>query len=253
MIRVLDWGLEGIGRYVVIGRHETDHGPYYNVTWPGYAGVLTAMAPGRFSAAINQAPRQQPSGTRLVDEVIVHLGMFRSLGTLPVSHLLRHVFEEAPDYAAAVEMLMGETNLAMPALFTLSGTEPDEACVIEAIGRKRFLHPAAAAPQRIVGVANDWLSEGLPGAARDNALAWSTHDTPKASNVERRRTICRLQEGAFAGVADLRPPVINGHTVIVASANARAGRLTVEALDHGGGSRRGLPRVVSRASIGAPH
>ena len=31
-------------------------GDFVNVTWPGYVGTLTASAPGRFAAAINQAP-----------------------------------------------------------------------------------------------------------------------------------------------------------------------------------------------------
>jgi hypothetical protein len=31
-------------------------GEYYSVTWPGYVGTLTALAPDRFAAAINQAP-----------------------------------------------------------------------------------------------------------------------------------------------------------------------------------------------------
>jgi hypothetical protein len=31
-------------------------GEYHNITWPGYVGILTASAPGRFAAAINQAP-----------------------------------------------------------------------------------------------------------------------------------------------------------------------------------------------------
>jgi hypothetical protein len=252
MIRVLDWGLRSIGQYVVVGRHETDHGVYYNVTWPGFAGVLTAMAPGRFSAAINQAPRQMPFGMRWLDEVIVHLGMYRTLGTIPVAHLLRRVFEEAADYQGAQDMLMDESiDLAMPALFTLSGVEAEESCVIEAIGRKRFLNAAVAAPDGIVGVANNWLTPGLPGVARDNSLAWSKHTTTTASNQERRSTVCDLQRRPFAGVADLTPPVLNGHTVLVATANARQGTLTVEALDHGG-DRHGLPHVVSHARIGFP-
>jgi hypothetical protein len=252
MIRVLDWGLRSIGQYVVVGRHDTDHGVYYNITWPGFAGVLTAMAPGRFSAAINQAPRQMPSGLRWLDEFIVHLGMYRALGTIPVAHHLRRVFEEAPDYLTAQRMLMDTTiDLAMPALFTLSGIEAGESCVIEAIGRKRILNASGASPDGIVGVANNWLSPGLPGVARDNSLAWSKHTTTTASNHERRSTVCQLQRGAFAGVVDLTPPVLNGHTVIVATANARLGTLAVEALDHGA-DRHALPHVVSRVSIGSP-
>src|SRR5262245_5379911 len=56
LIRVLDWGLEGLGRHVVIARHDGKAGPWFNATWPGFAGVLTAVAPGRFAAAFNQAP-----------------------------------------------------------------------------------------------------------------------------------------------------------------------------------------------------
>jgi hypothetical protein len=252
MIRVLDWGLRGIGRYVVIGQHDTDHGVYFNVTWPGYAGVLTAMAPGRFSAAINQAPRLRPSGMRWLDEVIVHLGMFRTMGTIPVSHLLRRVFEEAADYASAQGILMDESiDLAMPALFTLSGIEAAESCVIEAIGCKRVLHASMPASDGIVGVANNWLSPDLPGEARDSALARTKHKTTAAANTARRNSVCQLQRGAFAGVIDLTPPVLNGLTVLVAIANARQGTLVVEALDHGA-DRNALPHVVSRVSIGGP-
>jgi hypothetical protein len=249
MIRVLDWGLPGIGKHLVIGRHDSDHGPYLNISWPGYAGILTAMAPGRFSAAINQAPRQSPVGLRWLDEAIVHLAMYRAPGTIPAAHLLRRVFEEAADFAAAVAMLADESHdLAMPALFTLSGTAPEEGCVIEAIGRKRVLTRAVAAEGGIVGVANNWVSAGLPGIARDNALAWSTNTTVEANNAERRDTVCRLQRGPFAGVVDLTPPVLNGHSVLVASANAKAGELAVEALDQGG-DPTALPRVVARRAL----
>ena len=251
MIRVLDWGLPGIGKHLVIGRHASDHGGYLNVTWPGYAGILTAMAPGRFSAAINQAPRQAPTGLRWLDEAIVHLAMYRRPGTIPAAHLLRKVFEEAPDYAAALAMLSeGAYELAMPAIFTLSGAAPGEGAIVEAIGRKRIVTRSDKAQGGIIGVANDWLSPGLPGAARDNALAWSTNTTVEANNAERRETACRLQLSPFAGVADLKPPILNGHTVLVASANAATGMLEVEALDQGG-DRLSLPRVVARRRVAA--
>src|SRR5487761_1141752 len=89
MIRVLDWGMPGLGRHVVVARHETAHGPFYNATWPGYAGVLTAMAPGRFCAAINQAPRVPALGHRALDEVVTRLRVLLTQGTLPAAHLLR--------------------------------------------------------------------------------------------------------------------------------------------------------------------
>ena len=53
MLRTLDWPLDGLGRDVVVARFEGTEGRYDAVTWPGFVGIATAMAPGRFSAAIN--------------------------------------------------------------------------------------------------------------------------------------------------------------------------------------------------------
>jgi hypothetical protein len=50
--RTLDWPFRGLGRHVEIALQEGPAGPFYNVTWPGAAGALTALAPGRFAAAI---------------------------------------------------------------------------------------------------------------------------------------------------------------------------------------------------------
>jgi hypothetical protein len=250
MIRILDWSFEGLGQHVVIARHDTDHGPYYNVTWPGYAGVLTAMAPGRFSAAINQAPRQTHVGLRWVDEVIVHLGMYHSRGTVPASHLLRRVMEEAPDYKSAIAMLMdGGTELAMPALYALSGTRPEEGCIVEAIGRRRFLHPCAGDPAGILGIANDWLSPGLPGVARENRLNREAHGSAAAGNRARRAFVRGLHANTAIGAAEIAPPVLNPDTVLVATANAAAGTLRVDALARTG--RKTLPLPVSTARIAA--
>ena len=54
--RTLDWPFPGLGRHVEIALMRGSAGEFYNVTWPGYVGVLTASAPGRFAACINQAP-----------------------------------------------------------------------------------------------------------------------------------------------------------------------------------------------------
>jgi hypothetical protein len=249
MIRVLDWGLSGLGRHVVIARHATPVGPFLSATWPGYAGVLTAMAPGRFSAAINQAPRIPIGFSLVVDEVIAHLRMLCRGGTLPAAHLLRRAFETAPDFAGAVAILTDPAvDLAVPAIFTLAGVEADEACVIEAIGRERRIHRPDAA-SGAVGVANDWLSRDLAGRPRIHAAAWSRDMTPAENNRLRRGTICALQAGAFRGATDLAEPVLNDHTVIVAAMNARRGEMTVEALDPP--SPGGLPVVVAARRVAA--
>ena len=249
LIRVLDWGLTGIGRHVVIARHDSAVGPFYNATWPGYAGVLTAMAPDRFAAAINQAPRLPILGPRWIDELLGRLRLLRQTGTIPAAHLLRRVFEEARHYDAALAMLADERHvLAMPALFTLSGTTADEACVIEAIGRERRLHRGEPAQGFTIGVANDWLSPDLAGVPRRHAVEWSADVSPRENNRVRRGAICAVQKGRFRGIADLAAPVLNSHTVMVAAANAATGEMMVEALDPVPGAGK-LPRVVARREL----
>ena len=248
LIRVLDWGLTGIGRYVVIAGHETAHGPFYNVTWPGFVGVLTAMAPGRFAVAINQAPRIQILGPRWIDEALSRAHLLRLAGALPAAHLLRRVCEEASDYEGAVTMLMDRSILlATPAIFSLSGSERRQCCVIEAIARDRRLHRGAESDNFTVGVANDWLSPDLDGVPRPHALEWERM-TPRENNRIRREAICALQGGAFAGTGDLAPPVLNGHTVLVAAANAATGEMLVEALDPLPGQGP-IPQVVARRIV----
>jgi hypothetical protein len=249
LIRVLDWGLSGIGRHVVIAHHATPVGPFFSATWPGYAGALTAMAPGRFSAAINQAPRIPIGGSVIIDEAIAHLRMLCRGGTLPAAHLLRQICETAPDFATAVGLLTDKAvDLAVPAIFTVAGIAADEARVIEGIGRERRIHRPDKA-SGVVGVANDWLSPDLPGQPRVHAASWSKDISPTENNRLRRTAICALQAGAFHGAADLAEPVLNDHTVIVASMNARRGEMSVEALDPPAAG--GLPVVVATRRIAA--
>src|SRR6185503_2298609 len=56
LARTLDWPFPGLGRHLEVARMRGPAGDFENVTWPGYVGALTASAPGRFAAAINQAP-----------------------------------------------------------------------------------------------------------------------------------------------------------------------------------------------------
>jgi hypothetical protein len=49
---------------------------------------------------------------------------------IPPAHLLRSIFETAPDYAGAKKLLC-ETPLAVPAIFLLAGIQDGEGCVIE--------------------------------------------------------------------------------------------------------------------------
>jgi len=189
-------------------------------------------------------------GLQIVDEIVTRLRVMRSRGAVPGAHLLRQVFERAPDYKAALEMLANESvNLAMPALFTLAGTEPHQGCVIEAFGRVRRVHRLAGAENGALGVANQWLSADLKGKPRNRATGTGPAMTAEANNRARRTMVAKLQGDAFRGAADLREPVLNSHTVMVVVANARRGEMMVEALEASGGSV--IPRVVARRSITA--
>ena len=63
LVRVLDWLTPGLGRELVAARVAGAAGPFTTLTWPGYTGLLQAMAPQRFSAALNQAPMRAPLGS----------------------------------------------------------------------------------------------------------------------------------------------------------------------------------------------
>jgi hypothetical protein len=251
LIRVLDWGLKGTGRYGVIARHESDAGDFYNATWPGYAGVITAMAPGRFAAAINQAPRIADLGVRWMDEAVARWRMLCARTALPASHLLRRAFEQARDYDAALGMLM-DTGIfvAVPAIFTLAGAKSGEGAVIEAFGAERRLHRASAESGFVVGVANDWLSGDLTGAPRAHAVRRATRESPAENNRQRRAQVCDLNRlGRFEGAGDVQVPVLNAHTAMIATANAAAGTFHVEMLDRVGDSA--MPQVVARRALQA--
>ncbi len=217
MLRVLDWPMHGLGRHVVVARERTKMGPFYNVTWPGAVGVLTAMAPGRFAAAINQAPMRRHRLTLAGDWAKNRIDVWRTRA-LPPAHLLRLVFETAPDFATARELLT-HTPLALPCLFALSGIGPHEGVVIERLETRAVVHEAQAGRTHLacapLACANDWLSPGLGGRPRG-------HD-----NARRRAALSGLADQPLQGFGWLRPPVLNPRTRLAVVADAGLGRLAV--------------------------
>ena len=216
LLRTLDWPFHGLGRTVVVARETTALGPVLNVTWPGSVGVLTAMAPGRFAAAINQAPMIRRGLTIVGDWLAQRARVWRS-NALPPMHLLRRVVDTARDYAEARAMLV-ETELALPCFFTLSGVAAGDGCVIERLETKAVVHDGAQAC-----VANDWLDRRMPrGRARG-------HDNP-----ERRARLVADAPACGEGFAWLRPPILNGETRLAVTANAARGTLAVLGLERDG-------------------
>ncbi len=98
LARTLDWPFPGLGRFVELARMRGPAGEFINVTWPGYVGVLTALAPGRFGASINQGPMRRRShgrALRLYDLAANALATLCRARAIPPDQLLRRVFEEA--------------------------------------------------------------------------------------------------------------------------------------------------------------
>ena len=118
--RSLDWLFPRLGEFLVVTRQQGPAGDFLNVTWPGMSGVYQGLAPGRFAAAINQAPMRRHGNLGILDWLRNRIETEKSTALSP-AHLLRLVFETAPDYAAARKIL-AETPIACPPFLFLPET-----------------------------------------------------------------------------------------------------------------------------------
>ncbi len=214
MLRTLDWPLDGLGETIVVAKFKGKVGPYFNVTWPGFAGVATAMAPGRFSAAINQPPFRRWTRSCWLDWGL-NRGRLLTRKALPPTHLLRHIFDTCATYDEARELLM-ETPLAIPAFFTLSGTAPDQACLIEREEDGASVHENPTA------CANHWMKRDVPGHGRG-------HESP-----ERHAMMDSLRDQTPDGFDWVREPILNETTRLAVVANALEGKLLVRGYEKQG-------------------
>jgi hypothetical protein len=209
--RVLDWPFPRLGEFPVVAQFSGRLGTYYNVTWPGFAGVLQGMAPERFAAAVNMAPMRK-LGLSLIGDWLA--GRFKTGATraLPPAHLLRRVFETARDYQAARTMLT-MTPLAVPAIFTLTGTRAGEACVIErsednfAVRELRDGCVCATNQFQTRLAGADWRARPIDSEGR---YAQAVNIPPGAEDF-----------------AWFTPPIANPNARLVLSANAATGALKV--------------------------
>jgi hypothetical protein len=215
LLRVLDWPLDGLGTGLVAARQSGAAGDYINLTWPGFAGAVTAIAPGRFAAAINQAPMPRSGLGFAGDWMIERSKVWRSCEPPPM-HLLRQVFERCTSYAEARHALT-HTPIALPAIMTLVGTNPGEGCVIERFAAAAHTHDAP------IAVANHWLTSDLKGHER---------------GIESRQ---RLTTMLSVHETELEPdfnwlsfPVLNETTRLAAIMDPAAGRLIVQGFEADG-------------------
>ena len=216
--RTLDWPFLGLGRAVVVARRAGPAGEFYDATWPGAVGTLTAMAPGRFAAAINQAPLFRRTRANMLRPVDYLRNLSRTLlreRGMPPLHLLRHTFETAADFETALAMLAG-IELARPVLFTLVGCARGEIAVIERRERDAVIHRGEGS------VANDWRVADDAWEARPCCLT-----DRRLDSTVRRQAIEQAAHGAepFAWTV---PPVRNWNTRLAVEMSPRGG--CIEAL-----------------------
>lgn len=228
LVRTLDWPFAGMGKGLTVTRQAGVAGEFLNVTWPGAVGVLTAVAPGRFAATINQAPlrrRTRLGLLRPLDYLLNAMNTYRNVRFAPPDHVLRQVFETAPDFAEAKRML-ATIPLARPVLYALIGTAPGENCVIERTETDARIHDGTFA------VANDWQVplEGWEPRSCGGPFLTDSRDRRAALYGA-----CRANPQPFDWLV---PPVHNWETRLAVEMSAADGALRVIGYDSVG---RGKP------------
>jgi hypothetical protein len=216
LVRILDWPIHGLGGAIVVARHRSAAGPWYNVTWPGFVGVLTGMAPGRFAIAYNQAPVRRRTGIWPIDWALerIHLGPRRAI---PATHLIRRVFETCTSFAEAYR-LVKETPIAYTGLFTLAGAG-GEAAIIERAEDQAIVHDGPGA------IPNHWLNP-----------TWRGH--PRGVDSPGRLSQCRLLLPGLRHLEHdfgwLQYPMLNKFGRLAVIADLKTGDLAVMGLERGG-------------------
>ena len=193
-------------------------GPYVTLTWPGFSGVIQALAPGRFAAAMNQAPLRFAAGLLPLDWVMARARLWQSPHPT-AAHTLRRVFDTAADYGEARELLT-MSPIAAPAIFSLAGTCASETCVIERTETQARVHDGPAV------AANHWQPED-PGR-----YAWRGH--PRGIDSRGRAALLpSLPASLEPDFSWARWPVLNPQTRLVMVADAHLGRLVAQGFEAG--------------------
>ena len=214
LVRTLDWPIRGLGGAITVVRHESAAGRWFNVTWPGFIGVLTGMAPGRFAIAYNQAPIRWATGLWPIDWVIERIRLKRQRA-LPAPHLIRRVFETCRDFRSAFALLK-ETPIAYTGLISIAGAG-GEAAIIERAERLAFVHEGPGA------IPNQWLNS-----------EWRGH--PRGIDSPGRLAQCRmlthdLRRLNSSDLAWLAYPMLNKLSRLLVIADLKTGDLAVIGLE----------------------
>ena len=211
LVRVLDWKTPGLGRNIVAARVQAPAGRYVTLTWPGYTGVLTAVATGRFAVALNQAPMRKAVGFYYLDWAANRRRVWSMPHPTP-AHVLRSVCDEAETFEAAVARLSMEP-ISTPAIYSIAGVSAAETAVIERSETEARVH------RGVQVAANHWQAPG-----------WTGH--PRGGDSAGRAAV--LHGVAADLVADfgwLQEPVLNARTRLAMVGDAGAGRLVAQGFE----------------------
>jgi hypothetical protein len=214
LIRVLDWRTHGLGRHIMAARVMAPAGEFVTMTWPGYTGVMQALAPGRFSVAVNQAPMRSLGGGVLALDWAANRARVWRQPHATAAHVVRSVIESARTYAEARQRLI-ETPITAPAIFSLAGLAPHEMCVIE---RQETSAHVLDGPSV---AANNWQTPGWHGRPRGND---SHHRAGEMA------AIAPVFDQAFPW---LQAPILNDRTRLVMVMDASAGRFIAQGYEAG--------------------
>lgn len=149
--RNLDWGTvnEMLSRHTLVVEFARGGKPHFTVVgWPGFAGALSGVAPGRFAVTLNAVLSDDPPAL-----------------APPMTFLIRDVLDTARDYDEAVARLR-DSPVTSDSLLLVTGTKRGEMAVIE-----RSPERAAVREGRdgAVVVTNDYRA--LPASGGPGAVA----------------------------------------------------------------------------------
>ncbi len=244
LARTLDWPFRGLGHHTELAHMRGQCGDFVSVTWPGYVGVLTAMAPGRFAAALNQAPMRRSTRHRWFrpyDYAANALRASAAADRLPPDQLLRRAFEECGDYVAARRMLE-ETPVARPVIYTLVGCAANERCVIERT------ETGFVSREDDTCAANDWVPNRPGWEGRIGMRRFLVSSFADAAGYSRaRRETLKEWDGSVSAIGFdwVRTPVLNPYTRLAVAMVPAVGMLRAVGYDLVGAE---LPEPVTLAS-----
>jgi len=140
-------------------------GDFYAVSWAGYIGVLSGIAPNRFAISLNAVISPDPF----------------ELAT-PICLKLRETFETCQTYQEAITFLQQET-LPADCLLLISGPHAGEYCVIERTPKRQFTR----SPQDgFIAVTNGFRALDIQSGDLDSSL--------QATSDGRYKRICELSK-----------------------------------------------------------